>query len=99
MAELFDEHGDMARAIVSLINYGVASDIEEAVAYHEDNYKGHFESLEHVAEQDVDEGLFGEIPESIVNYIDYESIARDYDCGGDFITYEDDSGIHVWYSN
>lgn len=30
-----------------------------------------------LAEQFIDEGLFGTIPDSIINYIDYERIARD----------------------
>ncbi len=34
-------------------------------------------SLRELAEHFVDEGLFGEIPESIKNHIDYFSIARD----------------------
>ncbi len=35
------------------------------------------DSLKELAEQFVEEGLFGEIPKSLRNYIDYESIARD----------------------
>ena len=35
------------------------------------------ESMKELAEQFVEEGLFGEIPESIQFYIDYEAIARD----------------------
>jgi hypothetical protein len=35
------------------------------------------DSLRELAEHFVDEGLFGEIPESIKNHIDYFSIARD----------------------
>jgi len=35
------------------------------------------ESLKELAEQFVDDGLFGEIPASIANYLDYEAIARD----------------------
>jgi len=30
-----------------------------------------------LAEQFVDEGLFGEIPTAIANYLDYDAIARD----------------------
>jgi antirestriction protein len=33
--------------------------------------------LSDVAAQMVDEGLFGEIPDAIANYIDYEAIGRD----------------------
>ncbi len=35
------------------------------------------DSLKELAEQFVDEGLFGEIPTSIHNYLDYDAIARD----------------------
>lgn len=34
-------------------------------------------TLRDLADQFVDEGLFGDIPASIVHYIDYEAIARD----------------------
>lgn len=35
------------------------------------------DSLHHLAVQFVDEGLFGEIPKAIENYLDYDAIARD----------------------
>lgn len=35
------------------------------------------DSLKELAEQFVDEGLFGEIPASIQSYLDYDAIARD----------------------
>lgn len=35
------------------------------------------DSLQELAEQFVDDGLYGEIPESLRGYIDYEAIARD----------------------
>lgn len=35
------------------------------------------DSLTDLAEQFVDEGLFGEIPAAIANYLDYDAIARD----------------------
>ncbi|MEL7190763.1 MAG: antirestriction protein ArdA [Pseudomonadota bacterium] len=35
------------------------------------------DSLKDLAEQFVEEGLFGEIPERLATFIDYESIARD----------------------
>lgn len=37
----------------------------------------HVESLRELAEQFVDEGLFGDIPERLQFYIDYDAIARD----------------------
>jgi antirestriction protein len=35
------------------------------------------DSLKDLAMQFVEEGLFGEIPENIQNYLDYDAIARD----------------------
>jgi len=35
------------------------------------------DTLKELAEQFVDDGLFGEIPESLQNYIDYDAISRD----------------------
>ncbi len=35
------------------------------------------DSLNDLAERFVDEGLFGEIPAAIANYLDYDAIARD----------------------
>ncbi len=35
------------------------------------------DSLKELAEQFVDEGLFGPIPKAIENYLDYDAIARD----------------------
>jgi len=37
-------------------------------------------SLRELAEQFVDEGFFGEVPESFQHYIDYDKIARDLAC-------------------
>ena len=38
------------------------------------------ETLRELAEQFVDEGLFGDIPERIQSYLDYDAIARDLGC-------------------
>ncbi|MDF2365637.1 antirestriction protein ArdA [Sneathiella sp.] len=35
------------------------------------------DSLRELAEQFIDEGLFGDIPENIAHYLDYDAIARD----------------------
>ena len=37
----------------------------------------HEVSLKDLAEQFVEEGLFGDVPESLASYIDYDAIARD----------------------
>lgn len=40
----------------------------------------HVDSLKELAEQFVDEGLFGEIPSHLRNYLDFDAIARDLAC-------------------
>lgn len=37
----------------------------------------HLDSMKELAEQFVDEGLFGDIPDHLTNYIDMDAIARD----------------------
>lgn len=40
------------------------------------------QSLEDVASEMIEEGVFGDIPDSIINYIDISAIARDLDYDG-----------------
>lgn len=42
-----------------------------------DSFEGEFSSYNELAEHFVNEGLFGEIPDAIINYIDYEAIGND----------------------
>lgn len=53
------------------------------------------DSLRDLAEQFVDEGLYGDIPESLQYYIDYDAIARDL--RGDYAETEID-GVRYIYS-
>lgn len=48
-------------------------------------------SLKQVAEELVDEGCFGELSEVALRYFDYEALARDLDCSGEY--YSDSSGV------
>jgi hypothetical protein len=61
--------------IAFLIEEG--DDIEYALENYEDVdfYEGM--NLKRLAEHFVEEGLFGEIPDSIVGYLDYAAIGRD----------------------
>jgi len=54
----------------------------------------HCSSMRDLAEELVDNGLFGDIPEHLANYIDYDAIAADLSCdyiettiGGDRLIY------------
>jgi antirestriction protein len=54
----------------------------------EECYVGEYKSFGALAEQQVDEGLWGTIPDNLVNYIDYEKIGNDLRLSGD-----------IWESN
>jgi antirestriction protein len=56
--------------------------LTEAMEKYRDGIVHQADSLEDLAEQFVNDGLYGDIPESIQYYIDYEKIARDLDCDG-----------------
>ena len=56
----------------------VSDDITEALdALNRCTLYANCDSLEDLAAEFVNEGCFGDIPDSIINYIDYEAIARD----------------------
>lgn len=65
----------------------------DAVGEAEEAYRGHFyDGLEGYAEQAIEEGLFGDIPERIRYYISTEAIARDLKCEG----YVEHDGYVFW---
>ncbi|MDQ0314601.1 antirestriction protein ArdA [Amorphus orientalis] len=77
--DLVDEwdEDDKRRFIVAVGECGYSFDLEgDAICDLDvDLYEGM--SLRELAEEFVDEGLFGEIPENLRFYIDYDAIARD----------------------
>ena len=74
--ELCNEHGGAFTVWFNLYN-GRYLDRDRWEEQFQDAYYGEYDSYTDLAEQMVDEGLFGEIPESIACYIDYEKIGRD----------------------
>ncbi len=79
---------DQLEVLEYLTNY-LNYDLEDALNKLDDVEVYECNSFTQLAEQFIDDGLFGEIPENIANYIDYESIGRDlsfdYDQYGDKI--------------
>lgn len=74
--ELCSEHGE-AFAVWFSLYHTAYPDRDKWEEKFQSAYYGKFDSYADLAEQMVAEGLFGEIPESIANYIDYEKIGRD----------------------
>ncbi len=77
LAEELEALDDYDLEKVGAIMEAHGCDLREAID-NIDNYKYYSNTtLEDLAYEFVEEGLFGDIPESIRNYIDYEAIARD----------------------
>lgn len=71
-------------------------DLDEAVEAVEDRYMGEYELLEDYAREIAD--TTG-VSEYILHYIDYESMARDWELSGDIITFETGyKELHVFSS-
>ena len=85
--EELDEDYDLPK-LGYLVEMGY--DLEYALQHYEDvsYYRGM--SLEEVAEELVDDGLFGKIPENILMYFDFEKLAYDLRIDG---YYECDEGV------
>ncbi len=61
-------------------------------------YEGEAQSYGKLAEEMVDAGLYGEIPEHLAPHIDYESIGSDLDCSGVYEIRHNFTG-HYWSIN
>jgi antirestriction protein len=66
---------DLARLKFLMDNHSYSS--EEAIEKYDDVSFYPNMTLRQLAEEFIEEGIFGEIPESITSYIDYDAIARD----------------------
>ncbi len=72
-------------------------DLDEAIEAVEDSYLGEYESLEDYAREYVD---VSDVPEHILMYIDYDSMARDWELSGDIIIFETGyRQVHVFSSH
>jgi antirestriction protein len=66
------------------MNSNATETLEELLEQASESYAGEFKSFKELAEQQVDDGLWGDIPDHLKNYIDCEAIGRDLRLGGDF---------------
>jgi hypothetical protein len=73
--EQMDEY-ELHRLIIALDNgYGLDADLDDIEVYYEDD-------LTKLAEQFIDDGLYGDIPDNIANYLDTERMGRDLSFDG-----------------
>lgn len=97
IADLYDQHGDAFVAAFDLCDCGAHTKehVEDAERLVE-NFAGTYDDWEDMAIQYVEEGLFGDIPDNIQNYLDYERLGRDlsFDYIGTYI----DGDLYVFHS-
>lgn len=81
-AEQLDSIDEVEQERVFFLMDNEGLDLEDALDKWEDVMFYDNMTLEDLAYQFVDEGLFGDIADTIKNYIDYEAIARDLGMDG-----------------
>jgi len=88
------------KQMLFLLDYdsGYYNDVEKLIEAYEDVELYEVSSFEQLAEQFVDEGLFGDIPDNIANYIDYEKIGRDLSFDG-YYEVEIDGATYIYRVN
>ncbi len=81
---------DDQRKILFLVEQGL--NLGKALEYNLEDLFYHEGTLRDLAEQNVNDGHYGEISEAIKPYIDYDKIAHDLDCNG-YVEMED--GVYL----
>jgi len=80
IAEQYQELDDQEiKKISYLVDYQ-GETLERSLELYEDVSIYEDTSYLDLAYEQVDEGLFGDVPSHLVNYLDYEMIARDLEC-------------------
>ncbi|MEZ5836098.1 MAG: antirestriction protein ArdA [Geminicoccaceae bacterium] len=87
---------EMIRAILMLEDGFVGFDENSEPSDFEDIDVYEDMTMEDLAEHFVDEGLFGDIPEAIAGYLDYEKIARDLSMDYSETTVDGRQFIYRW---
>lgn len=93
VAHFLKENGLLGSKLI-----GYYGDLESAKEAMENNYCGEYESVSDFAQELTEDTVSG-IPENLKYYIDYDSMGRDLELGGDIITIElcfDE--VHIFWS-
>lgn len=88
LAKQIDDLTDYERKVLKAIMEADSPRIMYALEIlKNDNYLFYeVEDFDELIDEFIDEGLFGEIPPNLVNYLDYEKIARDLEYDGFSLT-------------
>jgi len=90
LAEYITERGELGAQVLNY--YG--GNIEDAKARF-DEYAGEYDSLADYAEE-LTEQTGETIPRRLAPYIDYKTMAHDYEQSGDFLTFRVGGSVHIF---
>ncbi|MDQ0317767.1 antirestriction protein ArdA [Amorphus orientalis] len=77
-----------------------ADDDEDAEDFISDRYRGCFDSWRDMAQEFTEETHdMSEIPEWLQGHIDWDSVARDFQCAGDVVAYVDDYHHYFFWTH
>ena len=91
--DFIEKHGAVGEALLDYY-----SNLEDARIAMEENYSGCYDSVADYA-RDLTEDA-GDIPSHLAGYIDYESMGRDLELGGEIIAIETGfAKVHIFWSH
>lgn len=93
LADYIRERGELGAKVLNY--YG--GNIEDAKARFEE-YAGEYDSLADYA-LELTEQTGETIPQRLRPYIDYDAMAHDYEQSGDFLTFELDGSVHIFWAH
>lgn len=76
---------------------GSGTSIDDVKEFIEENYRGTHKDLGSYAWEFYEEtGMMDEIPKSLIYYVDWDSMGRDWELNGDIFSLDCNSGVHVF---
>jgi antirestriction protein len=98
LAELIEEHGE--ELIEAASDYESTSDVDELRSIIEDRYRGTYDSREAFAQEMIEECYdLKDTPDIIKHHIDWDGIAHDLECGGDYSFIRKGGEVYVFDNN
>lgn len=71
------EDSDDVTQYLAIIADGYVKSLDDAKEWHNNSFFSREMTKKELGQYFVDEGLMGDIPDNLINYIDYESLGRD----------------------
>lgn len=100
LGELINDDEDKAERVIGLMKEGDYDKIEDAKQFHEDQYRGFFDSMADFAYYQADELVEISSMSDVIRYnIDWEGVGRALECDYTLIHSARKAGVHVYSNN